>query len=125
MMLPNFNFYKYSDAKNSLIKTPIMLLQEICIKSKLQVPKYELVSFEGPIHLPNFKYKCIINLDFYCIGTSNTQQKAKHCAAYNMLKKIVQFNIGKNDELVKNLENLMYKLKNFNYTIYKKFKLLI
>lgn len=38
-------------------RTPISILQEVCVKKGI-TPVYELVSSEGPIHEPNYVFLC-------------------------------------------------------------------
>ena len=87
------------------IKTPISLLQEICMKCTIQ-PSYEIVSTEGQVHEPIFVYKVTVG-DIVSIAKGNSKKKAKHAAALSVLNEIKQKCIGTNDLLAQKIESLM------------------
>ena len=56
-----------------------MRVQELCVRRGL-TPKYELVSIEGAVHEPTFKYRVTIG-EFVATGCGQSKKKAKHSAA--------------------------------------------
>jgi dsRNA-specific ribonuclease len=90
---------------NSSIKTPISLLQEICMKCHIQ-PIYEVLSTEGQIHEPTFVYKVSVG-DINAVGKGTSKKRAKHTAALSILNEIKLKSIGKNDQLAIQIESLM------------------
>lgn len=97
----------FKDPHNLNSKTPISLLQELCSKSLLAPPIYELVSADGLTHAPNFAYRCHLTNDFAAIGNGSSKKRAKHAAALAVLQKCRDANIGVNDRLAETLTNLM------------------
>jgi len=67
-------------------KTPVSVLQELCIRSGL-TPKYDLLQVEGAIHEPVFKYRVTVG-DSVATGFGNSKKKAKHSTAKAMLAKL-------------------------------------
>lgn len=94
---------------NSSVKTPVSLLQEICMKCHIQ-PIYEVLAAEGQIHEPTFVFKVIVG-DISAVGKGSSKKRAKHAAALSVLNEIKQRSIGTNDELADQIDSLMYDLK--------------
>lgn len=90
---------------NTTVKTPISLLQEICMKCHIQ-PIYEVLTTEGQIHDPTFVYKVSVG-DVNAIGKGTSKKRAKHTAALAILNEIKVRSIGKNDQLATQIESLM------------------
>ena len=90
---------------SSNAKTPISLLQEICMKCHIQ-PLYEVLTTEGQIHEPTFVYKVTVG-DISSIGKGTSKKRAKHTAALSILNEIKIRSIGKNDQLATQIEDLM------------------
>lgn len=97
----------FKDPQNMNSKTPISLLQELCSKSLLAPPIYELVSAEGLTHAPTFAYRCHLTNEYVAVGSGSSKKRAKHAAALEVLKKCRDSNIGVNDRLAGILTNLM------------------
>jgi dsRNA-specific ribonuclease len=93
-------------SSNTTIKTPISLLQEICMKCHVQ-PIYEVLTTEGQIHDPTFVYKVSIGSDISAIGKGTSKKRAKHTAALAILNEIKMRSVGKNDQLATQIETLM------------------
>lgn len=64
---------------------PKTYLQELLQKQKLNVPHYELVTQEGPVHSPLFTVKVSINNNFK-IGKGKSIKEAEKHAARKLLK---------------------------------------
>lgn len=90
---------------NSSVKTPISLLQEICMKCHMQ-PVYEVISAEGEIHEPTFVYKVTVG-EIESIGKGTSKKRAKHNAAYAVLNEIKTRCMGKNDLLATQIDGLI------------------
>ncbi|VEL39476.1 unnamed protein product [Protopolystoma xenopodis] len=68
-------------------RTPISILQEICVK-KWITPVYELVSNGGPIHDPHYVFTCSAG-DFSATSRGSSKKKTKHQASYLVLLKML------------------------------------
>ena len=90
---------------NSSVRTPISLLQEICVKCSMQ-PNYQLISSQGQTHDPTFLYKVSVG-DMECYGRGNSKKKAKHNAALEILTQMHKQSAGKNDELASQIQSLL------------------
>lgn len=76
----------------SISKTPVSLLQELCLRKGL-IPRYELIQIMGVVHDPTFKYKVNVG-DLVAVGSGRTKQMAKHEAASAMLDNLKQLSSG-------------------------------
>lgn len=97
----------FKDPQNANSKTPVSLLQEICSKSLLAPPIYDLVSTEGVTHSPTFAYKCHLTNEFVAVGKGGSKKRAKHAAALAVLEMVRDGNVGVNDSIAEALSNLM------------------
>lgn len=97
----------FKDPQNAHAKTPISLLQELCSKSLLTAPIYELVSAEGQTHAPTFEYRCHLTNEWVATGRGSSKKRAKHAAAWALLNMVRERNTGVNDAFVEALNNLM------------------
>ena len=68
-------------------KTPVSLLQELCVRRGPTAPKYDLVQTEGPLHDTTFKYRVTIG-EMEATGCGQSKKKAKHSAAKSILDKL-------------------------------------
>ena len=68
-------------------KTPVSLLQELCVRRGPTAPKYDLVQTEGPMHDTTFKYRVTIG-ELEAVGCGQSKKKAKQSAAKSMLEKL-------------------------------------
>ena len=76
----------------SISKTPVSLLQELCLRKGL-IPRYELIQIMGVVHDPTFKYKVTVG-DQVGVGSGRTKQMAKHEAASALLENLKQLSSG-------------------------------
>jgi hypothetical protein len=76
----------------SVSKTPVSLLQELCLRKGL-IPRYELIQIMGVVHDPTFKYKVTVG-DLVAVGSGRTKQMAKHESAAAMLEILKQISSG-------------------------------
>lgn len=97
----------FKEPLNVNSKTPISLLQEICSKSLIAPPNYELISSEGATHKPMFAYRCSLAPDLVAVAKGNSKKKAKHASAMAVLTQIKEKNTGVNDMLAESLGALM------------------
>lgn len=84
-------------------KTAVSVLQEICAKSRLDTPVYEVVSTTGNAHEPIFNLKATIG-DLVVTSQGNSKKKAKQSAALNMISLLNQ--LGKNNSIVQQIEKI-------------------
>jgi RISC-loading complex subunit TARBP2 len=84
-------------------KTAVSVLQEICAKSRLDTPVYEITSTSGNPHEPIFNLKATIG-DLVVTASGNSKKKAKHSAALNMISLLNQ--LGKNNSIVQQIEKV-------------------
>ena len=84
-------------------KTAVSVLQEICAKSRLDIPVYEVTSTSGNPHEPIFNLKATIG-DLVVTASGNSKKKAKHSAALNMISLLNQ--LGKNNSIVQQIEKV-------------------
>jgi len=84
-------------------KTAVSVLQEICAKSRLDTPVYEVVSTTGNAHEPIFNLKTTIG-DLVVTSQGNSKKKAKQSAALNMISLLNQ--LGKNNSIVQQIEKI-------------------
>nr|CAH8848904.1 unnamed protein product [Trichobilharzia regenti] len=68
-------------------RTPISILQEVCVKKGI-TPIYELVSSEGPIHEPLYVFLCTAG-PFSATSRGASKKRAKHQASYLILLKML------------------------------------
>lgn len=97
----------FGDANNPSSKTPVSLLQEICSKSQMAPPNYELISAEGQMHQPLFVYKCSLATELEATAKGASKKKAKHASALAVLNLIRDRNMSTNETLAKQLGALM------------------
>lgn len=77
----------FQSTNHMSMKTPISLLQEICMSIKMAPPIYEEQTKEGQIHDPVFIFKAsILGISAYAKATS--KKKAKQAAALALLMKM-------------------------------------
>ena len=69
-----------------MLKTPVSLLHELCLKRGIQ-PQFDLVQIEGAAHKPTFKYRVSAG-EFVATGCGQSKKQAKHTAAESMLDQI-------------------------------------
>lgn len=69
-------------------KTPVSLLQELCMRRGIS-PKYDLLQIEGAVHEPTFVYRVTVG-EFSANGSGQSKKKAKHAAAKAILDNIIQ-----------------------------------
>ena len=84
-------------------KTPVSVLQEICSKTRLGNPVYEMVSTGGTNHDPVFNYRVLVG-EVAAVGQGNNKQKAKQNAALNMIGLFNQ--LGQNNTIVQQIEKI-------------------
>ena len=79
-----------NDIDNSFITTldPKTKLQEYSLKLFKKLPKYHLLSRNGPRHSPIFKVSVSIKKSKQFIGLGNSKKEAEQAAANNLLKDI-------------------------------------
>ena len=70
------------------ISPPITLLQEICARNGL-TPSYQLLSTEGSVHEPTFKFAVSV-ADVSAIASGQSKKKARHAAAREIIDKLRQ-----------------------------------
>ena len=97
----------FNDNKNSCMKTPISLLQEICTKSAYAPPSYELITSAGRSHEQLFVYKCSLGTEFHVHGKGTSKKKAKHAAALGVLNHLAEQAVSSNDSVANMLKKLM------------------
>lgn len=68
-------------------KTPVSLLQELCMRRGIS-PKYDLLQIEGAVHEPTFVYRVTVG-EFTANGSGQSKKKAKHAAAKAVLDIII------------------------------------
>ncbi|KAF2365977.1 Double-stranded RNA-binding domain [Trinorchestia longiramus] len=68
-------------------KTPVSLLQELCMRRGIS-PKYDLLQIEGAVHEPTFVYRVTVG-EFIANGSGQSKKKAKHAAAKAVLDIII------------------------------------
>jgi len=83
-------------------KTPVSMLQEMCVRSGL-TPKYDLLQVEGAIHEPVFKFRVTVG-NIVATGCGNSKKKAKHTSATAILSKLnstgqIEFKCNYDDEI--------------------------
>ena len=76
----------FSEAENKILKTPITILQEMCTKSHINPPIYDLISNEGRVHTPSFLFRCTVGNQISVEGKGVSKKKAKQAAALEALK---------------------------------------
>lgn len=62
-------------------------LQEFCLTYMINLPKYEVLSSEGPPHDKRFDVKCTVS-SFFTLAEGRTKQQGKQNAAHLMLLKL-------------------------------------
>ena len=80
--------------------TPVSLLELICQKYKLGIPKYE-ISISGKSHKPIFETKITVG-NLNATGVGGSKQLAKHGAAHKLIDIMKD-----NKDFVKTNENPM------------------
>lgn len=103
----------FNDSSNKCMKTPISLLQEICTKSSISTPNYELVTTGGRSHEPLFVYKCSLSDECYLYGKGASKKKAKHAAALGVLNHLAE-QVEANESLAANLDKLIKSLNDLD-----------
>lgn len=91
---------------NSSVKTPISLLQEICMKCHVQAVFEELSGEVGKLNNTTFVFKVCAG-DITSMGKGPSKKKAKHNAAVGVLKEIRDRYAGKNDVLAAQIDDLL------------------
>ena len=86
-------------------KTPIMILQEICMKLSINTA-YENISTEGQVHDPIFVFRVQCG-NLSQTGKGNSKKKAKQAAALAMLNYMKSEMIGKNDQFVLKIDEYL------------------
>lgn len=95
----------FSESNPKVEKTPIMILQEICMK--LGVPTvYDNISTEGQVHDPVFVYQVTCG-NISKTGKGNSKKKAKQAAALVMLTFMRDEMVGKNDPFVLKVDEFL------------------
>jgi dsRNA-specific ribonuclease len=85
--------FKYAVCKpgqtSNPIKHPVSLLNEICSKKRWPEPRYELVSADGPAHLPMFKMRVyVLDKPYEPQNASPNKKQAKTDAAQACLRSL-------------------------------------
>lgn len=86
-------------------KTPIMILQEICMKLSITT-LYENISTEGQVHEPTFVFRVQCG-NLTQTGKGNSKKKAKQAAALAMLNYMRNEMIGKNEQFVNKIDEYL------------------
>lgn len=75
-----------------LNKTPAMVLQELCVKKKLNPPTFEMVYSQSGTHSNRFDYHVAVG-SVVGKGTGSSKQISKHEAALDALKQLQELDI--------------------------------
>ncbi|WCL48711.1 ribonuclease III [Leptospira sp. GIMC2001] len=84
-IIPHLSHYLHQLEDLDSVKDYKSILQEICQKKFKKVPKYELVSAEGPDHDKDFIVRVELPDGFIVKGNGKNKRSAEHSAAKNLL----------------------------------------
>lgn len=76
--------FKFEEDDNMTEKTPVSVLQELCVQENVSVPMYENIPHETD---PKMFTYVVQAFDYFATGSGRSKREAKHEASANLLCK--------------------------------------